>query len=67
MNRERNLLHLVGALHASRRFTRGLNRREEEPNKNTDDGDNNEKFDKGKTSPFPTRKVRNSHTEPRRI
>jgi hypothetical protein len=43
------LFQIVCALHPAGSFTGGLNGRQEQSNQNTDDGDDDEKFDEGKT------------------
>ena len=49
VHRQADLLHVVRALHPTRGFAGRLNRREKQTDQNTDDGDNDEKFDEGKT------------------
>ena len=44
LNREAELLHIVGALHTTGRFARRLDGREKQTNKNTDDRDNDQQF-----------------------
>jgi hypothetical protein len=45
-----DLLEIVGTLHASRRLPGSLNGREQKPDKDSDDGDDDQEFHKGKTA-----------------
>ena len=45
LDRQSELLQVVRALHPTRGFAGRLNRREKEPDQDTDDGDNDQKFD----------------------
>jgi len=47
MHRQADLLHVVRALHTTRGFASGLDRRKEQTDQNTDNGDDDEKFDEG--------------------
>lgn len=49
MERQNILFKIVGALHTPRRFPSGLNRREKETDQNSDNRDNDEKFNESKT------------------
>jgi hypothetical protein len=49
MERDRKLPQLILALSAAGRFPRCLNRRQEQGDKNADDGDNDEQLDECKT------------------
>jgi hypothetical protein len=49
LQRQTNLFQIVRALHTSSRFTRRLNGRKEKPDQDTDDRDNDQQFDQGKT------------------
>ena len=44
MTRQRNLLHLVGAATSTRRLASLLDRRQQQPDQNPDDGDHHQKF-----------------------
>jgi hypothetical protein len=52
MQCQRNLLEIVGALHPSSRFASGLNGGQQECDQNSDDRNNNEKFNEGKSLYF---------------
>jgi hypothetical protein len=45
-----DLLEIVGTLHASRRLPGSLDGREQKPDKDSDDGDDDQVFHKGKTA-----------------
>ena len=47
------VLEVVGALHAARRFTRSLDGGEKQPDQNTDDRDDDKQFDEGKAVMLP--------------
>ena len=47
---ESELLEVVGALHTTSRFARRLDGGQKQTNKNTDDSDDDEQFDKRKTA-----------------
>lgn len=49
-HRQPNLLEIVLARHASRRLASRLHGRQEQPNKNPDDGDDNQQFDQSKSA-----------------
>lgn len=49
LDRKAELFQVVRALHPTRGFAGGLHRREEEPDQNTDDGDDDQQFDESKT------------------
>jgi hypothetical protein len=55
------LTHLVRALHPTRCFTRGLDGRKEQADKNADDGDHHQQFHKGKSFGFPNYSVLLGH------
>jgi hypothetical protein len=48
---EADLLHVVGALDSASGLAGGLNCRQQERDQHRDDGDHDEKFDQGETSP----------------
>ena len=52
-NRQTQLLQIVRALHTPRRFPSRLNRREKQPDQNTDDRNHDQQFNKGKTVTIP--------------
>jgi hypothetical protein len=45
------LLEIISATHSSRGLSSRLNRRQQECNQNTDDGDDNQQFDERESSP----------------
>jgi hypothetical protein len=45
-----NLLHVVPALHSPRRLPRALHRRQEQADQNADNGDDDQEFNKRKTT-----------------
>jgi len=49
---QRELLEVVGALHSPCGFAGGLNGRQKKGDQNTDDRDDDEKFNKSKTTWF---------------
>ena len=51
VHREHLLFQIIRALHASRRFSSSLDGGQKQPNQNTDDRYNDQKFDQSKTSP----------------
>ena len=62
-HRQPELLEVVGALHAARGLACGLDRRKEQSDQNTDDRDNDQKFDEGKTDascPRPVLRMKQS-------
>jgi hypothetical protein len=48
--RQADLLEVIAALHASRRFASRLHGREQQSDQNTNDGDNNQQFDESKAA-----------------
>ena len=52
MQRQSELLHVVRALHSSRRLARRLHRGKQQTNQNADDCDHNEEFNESKTVRF---------------
>jgi len=50
MDRQSDLFEIVGTLHSPCRFSRGLNGRQKKSNQDTDDRDDDKKFNKGKTA-----------------
>ena len=55
LNRETELFQVVRALHASSRFARRLDGRQEKPDQNADDRDDDEKFDQREAEQPPVR------------
>jgi hypothetical protein len=51
VDRKRKLFEVVGALHAPSRLASGLDGREQKSHQNTDNGDDDQKFDQGKATP----------------
>lgn len=49
LSRKAELLEVIGALHTSRSFTRRLNGRKKKADQNTNNGNDDQEFDKGKT------------------
>ena len=59
LNAKAQLLHVVRALHTTSGFASGLNSREKEPDKNADDGDDDEKLNERKPASGP--RLRTKH------
>jgi hypothetical protein len=53
MDTQSHLLEIVAALHPAGGFTRRLDGRKQKGDEHADDGNNNEKFDKGKGVSLP--------------
>jgi hypothetical protein len=51
VDRKRKLFEVVGALHPSSRLASGLDGREQKSHQDTDNGDDDQKFDQGKATP----------------
>ena len=55
LQREQELLHIIRALHTTRRFASRLDGRKEQADQNADDRDDDEKFDQREAEQPPVR------------